>query len=380
MTQELSMAVLYGAGYLAIIAEELLGLEKAAIALLMAAGLWSISATSTPQVVEEIGAALGEVSQVIFFLMGAMTIVEVVDSHQATARLNGEDAEEDVVLRAFLKAPKIADFATRSKAAASTQAKDKSQLKTSYKMFEEVLDSGKYADGEVASEEVMAALRLFLRKRPLTIEERCSHLYECYMKMPKVLCMVLCTLATGYRKSTDGGKCNADSLRQRISSLARVVRGEHHRVKISENDMAPILEPDDLMDFKGRFALMWKVVDGHDKAAFKAGEDLAAGQRAGIRQRHRLRTEAPLPPQDLAAGPWAGRRQRHRLRTEAPLPPQDLAAGPRAGMQQRHWLRTEAPLPPQDLAAGPVVGTRDMWHRGVKPLKAGIGHLPSIQG
>ncbi|KAL6747835.1 hypothetical protein V8C86DRAFT_3147603 [Haematococcus lacustris] len=84
MTQELSMAVLYGAGYLAIIAEELLGLEKAAIALLMAAGLWSISATSTPQVVEEVGAALGEVSQVIFFLMGAMTIVEVVDSHQAS--------------------------------------------------------------------------------------------------------------------------------------------------------------------------------------------------------------------------------------------------------------------------------------------------------
>ncbi|KAL6747174.1 hypothetical protein V8C86DRAFT_1359247 [Haematococcus lacustris] len=87
----------------------------------------------------------------------------------------------------------------------------------------------------------MAALRLFLRKRPFTIEERCSHLYECYMKMPKVLCMVLCTLATGYRKSKDGGKCNANSLRQRISSLARTVRGEHHRVKISENDIAPIL-------------------------------------------------------------------------------------------------------------------------------------------
>ncbi|KAL6750565.1 hypothetical protein V8C86DRAFT_3182283 [Haematococcus lacustris] len=57
----------------------------------------------------------------------------------------GEDAEEDAVLRAFIKAPKFADLATRSKAAASTQAKDKSQLKTSYQMFEDVLDNGTYA-------------------------------------------------------------------------------------------------------------------------------------------------------------------------------------------------------------------------------------------
>ncbi|KAL6747175.1 hypothetical protein V8C86DRAFT_3118137 [Haematococcus lacustris] len=116
--------------------------------------------------------------------------IDIAAARLAAARINGEDAEEDAVLRAFIKAPKFADLATRSKAAASTQAKDKSQLKTSYQMFEDVLDNGTYA---------------------------------------------------GYRKSKDGGKCNADSLRQRISSLARTVRGEHHRVKISENDIAPIL-------------------------------------------------------------------------------------------------------------------------------------------
>ncbi|KAL6750116.1 hypothetical protein V8C86DRAFT_3110214 [Haematococcus lacustris] len=33
----------------------------------------------------------------------------------------------------------------------------------------------------------------------------------------------------GYRKSKDGGKCNADSLRQRISSLARTVPPSHPR-------------------------------------------------------------------------------------------------------------------------------------------------------
>ncbi|KAJ9514269.1 hypothetical protein QJQ45_012221 [Haematococcus lacustris] len=155
------------------------------------------------------------------------------------------DCGDDMSIGQFNLLPPI-DIATARLAAArinaaSTQAKDKSQLRTSYQMFEDVLDNGTYADGEVASKEVMAALRLFLRKRPVTVEERCSHLYECYMKMPKVLCMVLCTLATGYRKSKDGGECNADSLRQRIFSLARTVRGEHHRVKISENDMAPIL-------------------------------------------------------------------------------------------------------------------------------------------
>ncbi|KAJ9512911.1 hypothetical protein QJQ45_029113, partial [Haematococcus lacustris] len=116
--------------------------------------------------------------------------IDIATARLAAARINGEDAEEDAVLRAFIKAPKFADLATRSKAAASTQAKDKSQLKTSYQMFEDVLDNGTYA---------------------------------------------------WYRRSKDGGKCNVDSLRQRISSLARTVRGEHHRVKISENDIAPIL-------------------------------------------------------------------------------------------------------------------------------------------
>ncbi|GFH33066.1 hypothetical protein HaLaN_32381 [Haematococcus lacustris] len=37
------------------------------------------------------------------------------------------------------------------------------------------------------------------------------------------------------------GEVQRISLRQRISSLACTVRGEHYRVKISENDMAPIL-------------------------------------------------------------------------------------------------------------------------------------------
>ncbi|KAJ9514532.1 hypothetical protein QJQ45_016268, partial [Haematococcus lacustris] len=207
---------------------------------------------------------------------------------RATTPVQGEDAEEDVVLRAIIKAPKFADLATRSKAAASTQAKDKSQLKTSNQMFEDVLDNGTYA---------------------------------------------------GYRKSKDGGKCNADSLRQRISSLARTVRGEHHRVKISENDMAPILQPDDLMDFKGRFALMWKVVDG----------------RGCVRR-------PPSHPRtwhlayERACGSGTGCVRRPTSHPRTWQLAYERACGSGTGCVRRP--------PSQDLAAGQAFGTRDKRHHG----------------
>ncbi|KAJ9514363.1 hypothetical protein QJQ45_012292 [Haematococcus lacustris] len=138
--------------------------------------------------------------------------IDIATARLAAARINGEDAEEDAVLRAFIKAPKFADLATRSKAAASTQAKDKSQLKTSYQM----------PPGTASPRMGGSATQIFCASASLPLP---------------VLCVV--------------------------------------NIKISENDMAPILQPDDLMDFMGRFALMWKVVDGHVKAAFKAGERAA---------------------------------------------------------------------------------------------------------
>ncbi|EFJ51295.1 hypothetical protein VOLCADRAFT_57334, partial [Volvox carteri f. nagariensis] len=82
--QELAMSCMFLAGYCGIIVEEYLGLSKAAVALLMAAALWSIRATAEglEALDLEMGSALGEVSAVIFFLLGAMTVVEVVDAHQ----------------------------------------------------------------------------------------------------------------------------------------------------------------------------------------------------------------------------------------------------------------------------------------------------------
>ncbi|KAG2495836.1 hypothetical protein HYH03_006075 [Edaphochlamys debaryana] len=82
--QELAMGAVFLAGYTGIVVESWLQLSKAGVALLLAAALWSIRATAEglDALDLEMGSALGEVSAVIFFLLGAMAVVEVVDSHQ----------------------------------------------------------------------------------------------------------------------------------------------------------------------------------------------------------------------------------------------------------------------------------------------------------
>ncbi|BBH09635.1 sodium:hydrogen antiporter 1 [Prunus dulcis] len=79
------MALLFGIGYVGIIFEESLAFNKSGVGLLMAVSLWvvrSIGAPSTDIAVSELQHASAEVSEIVFFLLGAMTIVEIVDSHQ----------------------------------------------------------------------------------------------------------------------------------------------------------------------------------------------------------------------------------------------------------------------------------------------------------
>ncbi|KAB2635913.1 hypothetical protein D8674_026447 [Pyrus ussuriensis x Pyrus communis] len=79
------MALLFGIGYVGIIFEESLAFNKSGVGLLMAVSLWvvrSIGAPSTDIAVSELQHAFAEVSEIVFFLLGAMTIVEIVDSHQ----------------------------------------------------------------------------------------------------------------------------------------------------------------------------------------------------------------------------------------------------------------------------------------------------------
>ncbi|GAB4838740.1 Sodium/proton antiporter 1 [Ancistrocladus abbreviatus] len=83
--QDLAMALLFGIGYAGIIFEGSLAFNKSGVGLLMAVSLWvirSIGAPSTEIAVSELEHACAEVSEIVFFLLGAMTIVEIVDAHQ----------------------------------------------------------------------------------------------------------------------------------------------------------------------------------------------------------------------------------------------------------------------------------------------------------
>ncbi|XP_022763436.1 sodium/proton antiporter 1 isoform X2 [Durio zibethinus] len=79
------MALLFAVGYAGIIFEEFLAFSKSGVGLLMAVSLWvvrTIGAPSTEIAVSDLTHASAEVCEVMFFLFGAMTIVEIVDAHQ----------------------------------------------------------------------------------------------------------------------------------------------------------------------------------------------------------------------------------------------------------------------------------------------------------
>ena len=78
------LVVVFVAAYAAIAFEHPLGVNKSASALIGAGLLWTLYAASVgdPQVVSaDLGESLLGTAQIVFFLLGAMTIVEVVDAH-----------------------------------------------------------------------------------------------------------------------------------------------------------------------------------------------------------------------------------------------------------------------------------------------------------
>jgi Na+/H+ antiporter NhaD/arsenite permease-like protein len=79
-----ALVVVFIIAYAAIALEHPLKINKSASALLGAGSLWTIYALSTGDhhlVSEQLGESLAGIGQIVFFLMGAMTIVEVVDAH-----------------------------------------------------------------------------------------------------------------------------------------------------------------------------------------------------------------------------------------------------------------------------------------------------------
>ena len=79
-----SLVVVFCMAYVAIALEHPLKINKAASALIGAGLLWTIyalSMTDTHTLGEQLGESLMGTAQIVFFLMGAMTIVEVIDAH-----------------------------------------------------------------------------------------------------------------------------------------------------------------------------------------------------------------------------------------------------------------------------------------------------------
>lgn len=73
-------------GYLGIIFESYIRVNKTATALLMATACWALFFLFAEEDLgvstKELGKHIGNVSQIIFFLLGAMTLVELIDSHK----------------------------------------------------------------------------------------------------------------------------------------------------------------------------------------------------------------------------------------------------------------------------------------------------------
>jgi Na+/H+ antiporter NhaD/arsenite permease-like protein len=78
-------------GYLAIALEHQININKAASALVTGVLCWTIYILATENkelVVENLTHHLGELSQILFFLLGAMTIVELIDAHDGFEIIN----------------------------------------------------------------------------------------------------------------------------------------------------------------------------------------------------------------------------------------------------------------------------------------------------
>src|SRR5665647_2680916 len=77
------LIALFAAGYLAIVFEHALGVNKAASALLTGVACWTayILAGDHHVIGDSLLHQMGELSGILFFLLGAMTIVELIDAH-----------------------------------------------------------------------------------------------------------------------------------------------------------------------------------------------------------------------------------------------------------------------------------------------------------
>jgi NhaD family Na+/H+ antiporter len=87
-------------GYTAIAFEHPIKINKTATALLTGVVCWTIYALQSPDVhlvVESLSHHLASVSEILFFLLGAMTIVELIDAHEGFKLITDKIRSEDQV-------------------------------------------------------------------------------------------------------------------------------------------------------------------------------------------------------------------------------------------------------------------------------------------
>lgn len=81
----LLLMIIFALGYAAIIFEHILKINKSAVAIFIAVACWGVfflgSSHSFSDNIAHLNGNISGVAQIIFFLLGAMTIVELIDSH-----------------------------------------------------------------------------------------------------------------------------------------------------------------------------------------------------------------------------------------------------------------------------------------------------------
>lgn len=103
------LIIIFVLGYTAIATEHSIKINKAASAILTGVLIWTVYIIFSPDkhlINEELLHHLGELSGILFFLMGAMTIVELIDSHDGfeviTKKINQTDKRKLIWIIAFI--------------------------------------------------------------------------------------------------------------------------------------------------------------------------------------------------------------------------------------------------------------------------------------
>jgi Na+/H+ antiporter NhaD/arsenite permease-like protein len=78
------LILIFTLGYLAITLEQTIKINKSATALMTAVLCWTLIISNAPNkelIIEQLSHHLSSISEIVFFLLGAMTIVEIIDAH-----------------------------------------------------------------------------------------------------------------------------------------------------------------------------------------------------------------------------------------------------------------------------------------------------------